>query len=756
MDIATLKETLAAFMDRPGSFAIEKGNLMVQIGEEVLTAEISIREGQVTVREGGVEESAENWIAHRIANLRLLAERIIETCGSDDPFVRPKGELLDQIDRMPYETPQIAPDALGTVQAFLDRRPAGTCSVLYLTSDAGEGKTTLIKRLAYDQATAFRKRDVDWLLVPINLGGKPFLSFDDVIAAALLNSFRFRRIYYEGFVQLVRLGYIVPALDGFEEIFVETNEGGAVSSLGTLIRNMRGEGSLLIAARRAYFEFKSLQSQAKLLDALPETDVSFGRLKIERWDREEFVKFCRDYGVKDPEELYSDVAARIGAQHPLLTRAVFVKKLADIAKSMDREEFLSQVRPETEDYFSPFIDRILEREIKEKWIDKHGEPPQPLLSLPEHHELLGMVAEEMWLSKTGSISSEMCSSLAELFCETKHLNVSVSRQVRERLSNHALLVSTSTLNSQVTFDHDNFREFFLGQQIGVYLAGRARVDLIKILRVDLIPNWALDAAVSVALRSDSNVVGLIHFVVDAARSEGPTSFVRENAGALCVRLLDRREHGHVVIDGVSFPINFLRGRSLAEVEFRNCYFRPSELDGLILADIRFADCEFERLVIPETYRFSRVEMIGSVVHSLTLRNDESASDIYDPERVEMYLESVGVSIRGHETEKREIPEIGPNDPEIDIVTKLLYVFMRSTQVSESVLTLRLGVHAPFFFSDMKEGLMSSGVLQFVKHRGGGHTERYRLGIPIQMAAEALASANGSYARFLAGVKSRRG
>jgi hypothetical protein len=756
MDVRTLKDTLAAFMDKPENLDIEKGNLLVQIGEEVLTAEISVRGGQVTVREGGVEESAENWIAHRVANLRLLAERIIETCALDHHFVRPKGEFLDQIDQMPNETPQRDLDALNVVKTFLDRRPAGTCSVLYLTSDAGEGKTTLIKRLAFEQAAAFRKRDVDWLLVPINLGGKPFLRFDDVIAAALLNNFRFRRVYYEGFVQLVRMGYIVPALDGFEEIFVETDEGGAVSSLGTLIRNMKGEGSLLIAARRAYFEFRSLQSQAKLLDALPDTDVSFGRLKLERWGREEFVDFCRGYGVEDPEEVYSDVSARIGPRHPLLTRAVFAKKLVDIVNSTDREEFLSQVRPETEDYFSPFIDRILEREIKEKWIDKYGEPPQPLLGLAEHHELLGLIAEEMWLGKTGSISSEMCSSLAELFCEARHLSPTVTRQVRERLQNHALLVATTAPSSNVAFDHEHFREFFLGEQIGAYLAAGAKADIRKALRVDLIPNWAIDTAVSVALRKDSNVAKLLQFVVETAKSESPASFVRENAGAICARLLDGRAHGYIVIDSVSFPTNFLRSRNLADVEFKNCYFRPSDVDDSTLTGIRFVDCEFEKFGLPESHRFVNVEMTASRIRTLTLREGESSIDIYDPARIEAYLASVGVSFPGSDVAATEITKINATDAELDIIRKLLHVFMRSTQVSESVLTLRLGVHAPFFFSEMKEALVSSGVLQPVKHRGGGQAERYRLGIPIRVVSDALASANGSYTRFLAEVNSTSG
>jgi hypothetical protein len=78
------------------------------------------------------------------------------------------------------------------------------------------------------------------------------------------------------------MGVLIPALDGFEEVFVETDEGDAVSSLGGLIRQFGGDGSLLIAARKAYFEFNRLQTQARLLDALRSVDVSFARVKLDR------------------------------------------------------------------------------------------------------------------------------------------------------------------------------------------------------------------------------------------------------------------------------------------------------------------------------------------------------------------------------------------------------------------------------------------------------------------------------------------
>jgi hypothetical protein len=307
MDSARLKEILLTFTDNRDALILERGRLVIQVHGDLIEAETKMRDGYLIIAENGKEWSAVNWIVHRIARLDLLAQRVITTFPRNPVFLTPRAEVLDEMERAPNDAATVAVDALGTVRSLLERRPAGSCSVQYLTSDAGEGKTTIINQLANDQAQDFLGRKTDWLLIPIALGGRPFLRFDDVVAAALMNQLRFPHLYFDSFIQLVRLGMLVPALDGFEEIFVETQEGDAVSSLGTLIRQMHGEGTLLIAARKAYFEFKGLETQARLIDTLPDADVSFSRVKLQRWDEEEFLRYCELSGVTDPVDLYREV-----------------------------------------------------------------------------------------------------------------------------------------------------------------------------------------------------------------------------------------------------------------------------------------------------------------------------------------------------------------------------------------------------------------------------------------------------------------
>ncbi|MBK7931790.1 MAG: hypothetical protein IPJ98_31210 [Bryobacterales bacterium] len=373
MDLTRLKEILTAFADDPASLMMEKGRLVVQVQDELITVTTTNRDGLLYVTEEGQTFLAARWVASRIAQLDFVADRIAGLFPANKKFVTSAGVLLDQIEESPQDDDHSVENALATGVEFLGRRPGGVCSVLYLTSDAGEGKTTLIHQMAHKQAVAYREKKTDWLLLPFSLGGNPFLRLDNVIAAGLLNQLRIRRFYLDAFLHLVRLGYIVPALDGFEEVFVETS-GEAVSSLGNLIRDMRGEGTLLVAARTAYFEFKRMDRQARLFDAIPNFEVGFGRLSLTPWRKREFVSYCDLNGVSKGDRLYDDFASRLGPDHPLITRAFFVSRIADLASTVEGVEFLGQIQPRVQDSFRPFIDRILEREVQ-KWVDKSTNQP---------------------------------------------------------------------------------------------------------------------------------------------------------------------------------------------------------------------------------------------------------------------------------------------------------------------------------------------------------------------------------------------
>lgn len=750
MDTTRFKRILSAFVGSDDQLEIKGGTLVVQLGNELIDARLSQKDGSLLVTEGGVIHRAERWLVHRVALLDQLAERILSHTPEVGTFVTPKGELLERINDAPNDDAAVVDDGLSALAGSLERRPGGTCSVLYLTSDAGEGKTTLISCLARQQAKKFRARDVDWLLVPISLGGRPFLRFEDVVVAALMNQLRFQRLYFDAFVELVRLGVLIPALDGFEEVFVETAEGDAVSSLGTLIRQLGGEGTLLIAARKAYFEYKRLETQARLLDALPGTDVAFARLKLQRWGRDQFLHYCQLSGLTSGEALYSEAVARVGADHSLLTRAVLVRRLVDIAKEEEDLSFVSRLEPESDTFFLQFIDTILQREAHAKWIDKLNDPPQPLLSVEEHHKLLSYIAEEMWISKTGALSGDLLDSLAEIFCDTFGKTPIVTRQVRERLKQHALITATTTGRKEYSFDHENFRDFFLGEQLGRHLLALQASDLRKLMRADLLQGWTLDVAASVIREANADLAPIVKAAVEVAQSEGPSSYVRENAGGLLVRLLNHATDS-AVLEHLAFPVDALQNKAFQGVLFKHCYFRHTSLAGTSLLGCDFQDCEFERLELHQSTHI-RNSLLGgtTLVRTLSLPRGEDLTDIYDPRRISNLLALAGFG-QSPASAQFDLTLDQAEDRRLTIMEKALQAFHRSTQVSVGTFRLRLSIHASQFFDEILPELEAVGVLEKVTTGPAAH-DRYKLGMPLRIIGEAIANSERSYERCLQSIR----
>ena len=119
------------------------------------------------------------------------------------------------------------------------------------------------------------------------------MRLDDVIVAELSNRLRFQILYYDSFIELIRLGVIIPALDGFEEMLVESSSGDVNSALGNLVNSLSSSGQVIIAARKAYFEFHSFAAQARVFDTIGnQCDISFSRLAIERWEKEKFLEYA--------------------------------------------------------------------------------------------------------------------------------------------------------------------------------------------------------------------------------------------------------------------------------------------------------------------------------------------------------------------------------------------------------------------------------------------------------------------------------
>lgn len=236
METNEFKRILTAFADVPSDVDVRLGKVVAQIRDEVLDVDIAYSttaDQQLLVIENEQQYPARVWLLNRVARLPQLADRLIASTAltpemaARSPFVTPSGSISSDLSATgdSFEDVQIT----NAVEALLEKANSplpGATAVLYVTSDAGEGKTTVIGHAARLQAQRFKEKKVGSLVVPIPLSGRTFLNFDDAVIAALVNKLRFNYLYFDAFIELVRMGAVVPAFDGYEEMLVEGSKRG--------------------------------------------------------------------------------------------------------------------------------------------------------------------------------------------------------------------------------------------------------------------------------------------------------------------------------------------------------------------------------------------------------------------------------------------------------------------------------------------------------------------------------------------------
>ena len=753
MEYDEFRKILTSFADRPANVNLEKGRLIVEIRDDLIEASLYSRGGDLVVEEDGLRQSARDWIFSRIARMPTLAERILTQIPEEKNFIEPSGSMLDRMQRSPDDSESPLVEVIQPILHLLDERLAGISTGVYLTSDAGEGKTTPIHHLAHLQARQYKNKETDWLLVPIALGGRPFLRFDDVVIGTLVNTLRFPFLYYDAFVWLVRMGVIVPALDGFEEMFVEGQAGDAVSALGNLMQLLDSRGTILIAARRAYFEYKSLDVQAPLFDSIRGENADFSRIHLARWSKGQFIQYATKRHVPDGSSLFREVANELkDEKHPLLTRAVLVRRLIDVASDRSvRRDVIEHIGSDNGQVFERFVDSIVRREAREKWIDRSGSPARPLLTEEQHHALLAEVALEMWVSETAALKPDVFDYVVDLYAEECGMDSATSNQIRERVRQHALIVPSSTIRDAFAFDHEEFYHYFLGAAIGRMVTSGDVMEMRRVFRVARVPRLALSVAAGAAGDNDgvTDAVAALNLV---CANEPHASFIRDNSGSLVVQLVDGSMDTEIIqLKRMSFPVDAMRKRSIQRVNFIECYFRRTSIGRGVIRGCVFEDCQFEQMDLSEDGTIDGSTMRNCEVFSVLKSEDGPA--IFVPEVIRGALQNAGFSIPrevGKVEAEESIAEV-EMDGRLVLTERMCRAFFRSTGVNEYTLRQRLGKEANTFFDQVLPELIQHGVVKEVEYRGSGQQRRFQLGVSLREFQGAIEQARGGFEEFLDGI-----
>lgn len=751
MDIDTFRRLITTFADPQEPLLIEKDRLVAQVNGDLLEVVLKQKSGEVYVTDDGDELPANVWILNKLARLSILADRLLATVPKVPNFVRPVATMLESLEVNPSDQAVPTDDALLSTLNEVDQSSPLETTILYITSGAGEGKTSLINEMTRQQANRFKKHESDWLLVPIVLGGRQFMRFDDITVGALQNRYRFPYLYFESFLELVRLGVIVPAFDGFEEMFVENSSGEAFSAMSHLIGSLQSKGVILVAARKAYFEFEDLRARAKFYEGIKEFHVGFGNITLSRWGKDQFLDYCEQRHFKEGAALYQKIADRLKTNSYLVTRAVLAKHLLDIATDLnDIDQLLLKLSSSGADFFSLFVREIIVREAGQKWVDRSGEVARPLLTVDEHCELLCLIALEMWQAKVDYLSREALEFIVDYFCETKRMSVLTASQARERIRAHALLIPSSNSANALEFDHEEFKQHFLGEAIAnvcITQLNNGRSTLLNIFRKGPLPTQAtssfLDAIKKIEVSTQYKIISLL---VDVAQLDGQASFTHENCAILILRILNGMSETECVIKRIAFTSYSLREIKLTNIIFDECFFAHTSLENSELRDLTFNEC-----------RFSKLDLFNPNVQRVILKECEIDSVsvlgsglLLKPSVIRSELSKAGFTLLNQEQlEMEDATILVEPDATLDQFQRLFRAFGRTTTISDKLIHKKLGNGASAFIDDIIPTLVRGGILKELDHTGGGQKRIFSLDRPIDEISNAIEGCHGSFSKFVA-------
>jgi len=746
MDIKEFRRIVTAFAYSENEVIFQKDRFVAQIHDEYIEGILSFNaQNDLIVTENDQNFRVTEWIVKRLGRVDLLARRIIDYLSYIEPvyFISPQGEEDS-------DTPNVYGEEIDNVPKHIinsfSKTIPGTTKVLYLTAKAGDGKTTVIRHIAKFQAENYIKNATNWILVPIELAGRHIIRLDDHIAGILVNTYRFNSLYYTTFLELVKMGVIVPALDGFEEMFVENASDEVISTLSNLLNSMESRGSLLISARTAYFNYEDIQTSAKLFDTLNnDIDATFTQLTIKEWNKADFIQYAKLRGLDNPESRYTKLTARIGQEHPIIKWPVFVKQLVDLALEGDPLHFDQEFDVGSQNYFEIFIHKIVFREATEKWVDLQTDPAQQLITVHAHHKILSEIAMEMWRSSCDRLSKDIIDVIIEMLYDKPDLK-SKAKQIIKRIYEHALLRRPDKNKQLYGFEHEEIRNYYIGRGIiDIFTSNSYPAELLRLLRIGRIPIQALNTIGNYFASHRKEIDKCIISLNNICKTEAPSSSSKENIGSIINQLLSYRQSKEpIILELMYFDILPKSNGLINNIMFKDCIIQTLNANQNNISGCQFDQCTINEIHI-ESIDISVEEpmLLNTVIGIVSVGKKK----YYDPQSIIYLLRKIG-SIEPIEEEYEKIIEY---DAEIEQTEKVLRYFRKSTRMTEGVLKLRLGDAGATFIKNTLPILLENGIVSEVDKKNI-HKPYYQLNIQMSRIQDALTNCGGDFNKFITLLK----
>lgn len=726
-----VREDLAAFADDDEDVVVDPNGqcLFVRGGEEISFTLVTDAENRLFAEFDGTRSPYRDFVAHQLARLEVLAERITTKRHPLPAYVDSQGKLeAPAADSRNGSALQLLHDECSSHAAFVSR-------VLFVTADAGQGKTALLRQFQHDQAQRFLSGSSGFVFWHIDLQGRQLLRLSEALMGDL-GDLRVPGLWMPSVIRLLRHRALVLAIDGFDELAAEQGGSDALGALALLVQQMGDRGTIVAASRRTFFDTDDYISRARLFSRTGAGDCQFDELRLDEWGEQEGREYLRQVridgrGFESSDETYDAIAHELpGSDHTMLTRPFL---LAQIARALLRFDMPAAdfIRGMDDPYkgVGAVIEAFVKREVSEKW--KQKDTGEPFLTEGQHLDLLADVAEEMFRSQRTSLSVDVIETIATLLFDEWDIEPVRRQEILAMVRMHVLLTPPDEGSFRTRgFDHEEFLAWFTAyalknrlQRVGIDEEAAA-LDLLSVAQLS-------DATASYACalmeRTPTQVRSVVKGLTALADREWRPTYLQLNVGTLIPYLLDGIDLGDRIDVGarIVYSSVVFEGRRLKGVTFRNGSFVNASFVDAEWHDVVLERCDLTQPVFAREATYDEVVFADCAIDGVRIiEDDDEETREYAPERIEAILAQLGIDVRRRAVEQPgEVPRIEDGEAR-KLVRRVLSLLRRTTIVSEATVSHRFPRDKRRVLEEILPLMVKFEVVRSKQWRGSGNQQAW--------------------------------
>lgn len=717
MNIQDIYADLAAFADDEHEVMIEDdgGFLLVRGGKDI-AGRLLDTGTDLYVEIDSTRVPYRHFLTRTLGQLDVLADRILQRKDSVPHFVEGAAIL-----NRPASTPEGVDSALSALQGECSSGSPFATRIVFITADAGLGKTALLQELQARQARSFLEKKSGYVFWHLDLQGRQLLRLSEALMGDL-GDLRMFGLWMPGLIRLMKHRALVLAIDGFDELSAEQGSNTSLGALASVTAELDGQGTIVAAARRTFFDTEDYLRRAGMVKRSTTSPCEFVEMSMSHWRPAQSIAFLDQYALDHGQHLapgstYHEILTALGnaEDHPFLTRPFLLSRAARgiIELNIPVTDFIWPGEDQL-DSIAAMVNAFIQREVAEKW--KNRVTGEPYLTATQHRELLADIAEEMYQNATDRLPVEVIDTITSILLDSWKINPEYRQQVIEMVHMHVLLVHPQgRADGSRAFDHPEFRDYF----IAVALASRLRAAMLG-------DDWTrLSRFLSVAQLSDSTaryVFGLLQptpqqrsqllrSLEEIVTQEFRPTYVQVNVGTLLPFALTDQTwetplefRARAISSSIAWENTRLSDVMLQNVTFVNASIRGAKWERVILQNCNLGD-----LALDTQTQLIDVLLKGIVINSVSVDDGEESVREFAPARIRAVLRERGAKF--DDDNEPTLPlELTVDSPLVRVGRLLMNMFRRSTVVRETQARQRLKGEGDATFSQVLEIAMKHGVL----------------------------------------------